>query len=127
MPSSKRKFGDWGENLACEFLKENGFEILENNFQKRYGEIDIVAKKQGIPHFIEVKTRKESSVRKFGLPEEAVTGKKRKRIIETAETYLAENDYPSDTDWQIDVISIITKDDGNDAKINYIPNAFDEN
>ncbi|MDD3190446.1 MAG: YraN family protein [Candidatus Pacebacteria bacterium] len=127
MPSSKRNFGDWGEDLARKFLEKNDFEILKNNFQKRFGEIDIIAEKKGSLHFIEVKTRTESSVKKFGLPEEAVTEKKQQKIIATAETYLAENDYPSDTDWQIDIISIITDNSGNWAKINHILNAFDEN
>ncbi|HEC1788756.1 TPA: YraN family protein, partial [Campylobacter lari] len=49
-------FGKKGEELACEFLKTQGFEILKRNFYSKFGEIDIIAKKDKILHFIEVKS-----------------------------------------------------------------------
>ena len=57
MPSEKRKIGDLGENLCVKHLVKHGFKILDRNYQKKWGEIDIVAKKSGIIHFIEVKTK----------------------------------------------------------------------
>ena len=54
--TEKRKTGDIGENIACEFLKKRGFEILERNYSKKWGEIDIVTKRAGLIHFIEVKS-----------------------------------------------------------------------
>ncbi len=54
--TSKRKTGDLGENLACLFLVKRGFEIVEQNYFKPWGEIDIIAKKGQKLHFVEVKS-----------------------------------------------------------------------
>ncbi|MEK7148263.1 MAG: YraN family protein, partial [Patescibacteria group bacterium] len=54
--TEKRKLGDIGENIACDFLKARGFEIVERNYLRKWGEIDIVTKKKGIIHFVEVKS-----------------------------------------------------------------------
>ena len=123
MPTRKRKLGDLGEKLACKFLKNNGYSILEVNYQKRIGEIDIVIKSGDIIHFIEVKTRTKASSDKYGLPQEAVSFHKKKKLIRTALFYLAEHRYSNDTNWQIDVIAIIIDEDRNKAKINHIENA----
>ena len=55
MPSQKRKFGDVGELIAEKYLKERGYEIMDRNFRKTYGEIDLIAKKNGVLVFVEVK------------------------------------------------------------------------
>ena len=123
MPTQKRKLGDLGEKLACKFLKSNGYSILEINYQKRIGEIDVVARSSDIIHFIEVKTRTKASSEKYGLPQEAVIFYKKKRLIKTALFYLAEHRYSNDTNWQIDVIAIIVDENRNKAKINHIENA----
>jgi len=78
-----------GENKACNFLRENGFKIIERNFRKGYGEIDIIAiestdSKEKILVFFEVKTRKSNS---FGNPLEAITPWKLKSLIRTAQFY----------------------------------------
>jgi putative endonuclease len=57
MKTKRRNFGDWGEEQACEFLKRNGFDIIDRNIHATVGEIDIVAIKDGDNYFIEVKTR----------------------------------------------------------------------
>ena len=54
--TEKRKLGDIGENIACHFLKKRGFEILDRNYSRKWGELDIVAKKDSIIHFVEVKS-----------------------------------------------------------------------
>ena len=79
----------FGEDKACEYLKRLGFKIIERNFRKGYGEIDVVAieetKKDGkILVFVEVKTR-TSNV--FGSPLEAITYWKLKELIKTAQYY----------------------------------------
>ena len=53
---NKRLKGQTGEDIACTFLKENGFEVLDRNYSKKWGEIDIVAEYMGIVHFFEVKS-----------------------------------------------------------------------
>src|SRR3989344_5717759 len=65
--TGKRKSGDIGENIACNFLKRRGFEILERNYSKKWGEIDIVTKRAGLIHFIEVKSvTRLASIRRSG-------------------------------------------------------------
>ncbi|MFZ5844892.1 MAG: YraN family protein [Patescibacteria group bacterium] len=80
----KKSLGKIGENLACEYLRKHGYRILERNFQKRYGELDIVALDGKTLVFIEVKTRIGET---FGKPEEAVTPWKLKEVIKTAQFY----------------------------------------
>ena len=125
MPTEKRKFGDAGEKIACYFLKNKGYSILEINYQKQTGEIDIIAKLNGTLHFTEVKTRTNFSNDKFGAPQESVNYHKQKRLIKTALFYLLENKYPDNTNWQIDVIAITIDKDKKTAKINHIKNAVD--
>lgn len=74
----------FGEDKACDYLKKLGFKIIERNFRKGYGEIDIIALDKGILVFIEVKTRKSNQ---FGSPLEAITYWKVKSIIKTAQYY----------------------------------------
>ncbi len=76
--------GRLGEDLAAEFLQKKGYSILERNFRKGYGEIDIVALKDKILVFVEVKTR-TSNV--YGTPLEGITPKKLKELIQTALFY----------------------------------------
>jgi len=125
MPTEKRKFGDVGEKVACYFLKNKGYSILETNYQKRTGEIDIIAKLNDILHFVEVKTRTDFSNDKFGAPQESVNYHKQKRLIKTALFYLLEKEHSDDTDWQIDIIAITIDKNKKTAKINHIKNAVD--
>ncbi|MDD3006796.1 MAG: YraN family protein [Candidatus Pacebacteria bacterium] len=126
MQKRNRKFGDWGERLAEDFLRRHGYEVMDKNFQKRCGEIDIICQKDDILHFIEVKTRTEASTQVFGPPEEAVTKTKQQKIIQTAITFLAEKNYEENKDWRIDVVSIVYYKNEHKASINFIQNAFGE-
>lgn len=84
----KRRTSDSGriaEDISVRVLQENSYRILERNFRCRFGEIDIVAEKDGVLVFIEVKARWGD---KFGAPEEAVTPWKIKKIQKTGEYYL---------------------------------------
>jgi putative endonuclease len=76
--------GNWGENFACKFLVIRGYKIIERNFRTRFGEIDIIAVKNDVLSFVEVKTRLS---KKFGKPEEAVTKQKLKKIFRVGEYY----------------------------------------
>lgn len=71
--------------MATGYLKKRGFTVIERNFRTPTGEIDIIAKKDGILHFFEVKTRAGGS---YGTPFEALTPAKRRRIRQTANWYL---------------------------------------
>jgi putative endonuclease len=80
-----KELGDRGEAIACDFLTERGFRILECNFSGAGGEIDIVAEREGEIHFIEVKTRSHES---HGSPLESVTERKQDRIRRAARLWL---------------------------------------
>ena len=84
MPS-RREIGNAGEDAVCGFLKNNGYTVLARNYTVRGGEIDIIAEKNGVIAFVEVKLRKE------GAPvsgEEAVDAAKRRHLILAAERYM---------------------------------------
>ena len=87
---NKRKIGSIGEDMAVEFLKSRGVKILERNYQNRFGEIDIIGRKDNTLLFIEVKYRKNES---FGYPLEAVGFAKREKIRKMARFFLNENHY----------------------------------
>jgi putative endonuclease len=98
----KRLIGQLGERIALEFLKDNGYEILETNLRTPLGEIDAVAKKKGSIVFIEVKTRTTSSL---GPPYLAVTRTKQTHIINNALCYLKKKCLVY-SDWRIDIVSV---------------------
>ena len=101
-PTSRQRLGKYGEDLACEYLTGHGYRILDQNFKKRYGELDIIALHKGILVFVEVKTRVG---RKFGLPEESVTPWKLVEVKQTALYYkLIHPELPDAM--RIDVIAI---------------------
>lgn len=96
--------GKWGENTAVDYLSQRGYRILERNFRTAHGEIDIIAVRDDVLIFVEVKSR---SSRSFGLPEDSITPRKQAHMRSAAEHYLQEH-VTQDT-WQFDVIAIIGK------------------
>ena len=80
--------GNTGEALAVEYLSEQGYKIMHQNWRHSHWEVDIIAEKDGILHFIEVKTR---LTKKFGHPEDGVDKKKIQNLINAAEEYLYQN------------------------------------
>jgi len=126
MPRRNRQFGDWGEKAAADYLTARGFTVLERNFQRQCGELDLVCRKGDVIHFIEVKTRTKGSTEKFGLPQEAVTPRKRQRLLLTAETYICEKGLGGNINWQMDVLSVIYSPYEHIASICFIENAFNE-
>lgn len=122
MPSLKRELGDMGERLVQAYLIKRGYQILQKNYLKPYGEIDIVASNKGVLVFIEVKTRviKEKGY----IPPEASVGYfKSRKIVRTAEVYLMEKRIPENTFWRIDVVSVDLNYTTRKAKIRHFENA----
>ena len=110
-----------GENLATCYLVNKGYQILERNFKVRFGEIDIITQKGKLISFVEVKCRKSS---KYGLPEESVTFKKRKKIIRVAQYYIVKHNL-NDHFFSFDVISILLAQKQL-LKMYHIKNAFNQ-
>ena len=122
MPSKKRKFGDIGEKIAAKHLEKKGYTIIGLNYKKSWGEIDLIARKDGELIFCEVKTRDMSNVEHF-LPEYSVNRDKIRKLKKICQIYLIENKLPHNQKWQIDVISIAIDKVRKRAKINHIKNA----
>lgn len=100
---SRRAIGDGGELLAVEYFKKRGFEIVEQNVQYRFGEIDLVVKRGLTLHFVEVKYRRSLT---YGRPEEAVTYQKLKRVRLAVLRYLQDRGLQA-RDIRIDVLGIL--------------------
>ena len=110
----RHEIGKIGEELACQYLEDNGYKIVERNFEAKQGEIDIIALDKQEIVFIEVKTR---TSKKYGEAAEAVNQTKQKHLIKTIKYYLyirnLENEFI-----RIDIIEIyISK---NKYKVNHI-------
>ena len=100
MSGWNQKIGQWGETIATKFLIEHGYDVVEHNVRTPHGEIDLIAEKDGITIFVEVKARTSS---KYGPPEISITPLKQEHILATAEYYAAEHTIDH---WQIDVIAV---------------------
>ena len=93
--------GIMGEQLARAYFENNGYYIIVQNWRHSHWEVDIIASKDDILHFIEVKTRR---TKKFGHPEEAVSKKKIQNLINASEEYLFQQ--PQWKRIQFDILSI---------------------
>jgi len=116
---NKRTTGSYGEEFACKFLKQLGYEIVEQNYQFGHGEIDIIAKDGDVLVFAEVKYRTNLE---YGEPEYAITKPKQSQIKKIAEAYLYEHEI-LDQNCRIDVVAILHFK-GTAPRINHIINAF---
>lgn len=111
--------GKYGEDLACEFLKKQGYKILERNFRIRGGEIDIIALDNQTLVYVEVKAR---SSHQFGLPEESVTPWKLKFLERAAKFYRNNRQHSKLPNLErIDVVSVDFTED--ELKLKLIKNA----
>ncbi len=120
--AARQGLGRTGERMAAETLLGKGYRILERNFRCRHGEIDLVAEDEHDLVFVEVKTRRGSS---YGLPEEAITLHKRRKLVEVASYYLDLHANP-DRSWRIDVVAVQFSKDGRFEEIRIYQHAVTE-
>ena len=135
-----QNIGKIEEDTACKFLMKHGYQILTRNYWKKWGEIDIVAKKDEITYFVEVKTVSRDLT--FGLnggfvscetekcvnhetpdnyrPEDNIHPWKLKRLSRVIQTYLIENDTGEDNEWQFDAITVFLDIKNKTAKVDHI-------
>ena len=118
--SEKQKIGELGETIAVRFLVKQGFSILDRNYTKKWGEIDIIAEKGNKLYFIEVKSvssyfavasqdkHENVSRRIFNdyRPEENMHPWKMKRMSRTIQTYLLSRKIPDEKEWQVDLLVV---------------------
>jgi putative endonuclease len=112
--------GTLGEQAACDALEQQGYRIVHRNYRVRGGELDIVCEHGGTLVFCEVKTR-TSAV--FGLPEEAITADKRRRLRRLALEYMHRERRRTHGALRFDVISVAISD-GRVGELRHLVNAF---
>jgi len=149
--SKKRQIGDKGEGVACKYLENKGFSVIERNYWKPWGEIDIVAKKGSILSFVEVKSvsadlsrvttfvggspsavadraRRGTSAGLAGLsglkPEENVHPAKIKRLSRAIQTYLLEKNVAETVEWRIDIACVFLDFSLKKARVEYWENVI---
>ncbi|MEK7113734.1 MAG: YraN family protein [Patescibacteria group bacterium] len=117
--SEKQKIGEMGENIAERFLVKHGFSILDRNYTKKWGELDIVAKKDNKIHFIEVKSVTHETDTSYRA-EDNMHPWKMKRLSRTIQTYLLDKDIEEDIEWQVDLVLVYMDMRNKKAKIKVV-------
>lgn len=116
---STRDIGNMGEQAVCDMLLRHGYRILKRNYTIRGGEIDIIAEKNELLSFVEVKTRRHDPLT---TGEQAITYAKRRHIIKAAEKFMLTLDEPMNARFDV---AVVEHDKGKITKIRYYVSAFD--
>jgi len=111
-------FGKKAESAVVNLLQADHFTILEQNYTKFFGEVDIIAQKDDVVIFVEVKARNNSQISMFDL----VTPSKQQKVIKAARAYIAYNNLKNMT-YRFDV-ALVQGNKNDETEITYIPNAF---
>jgi len=126
--SDSQKLGELGEDIACRFLMKHGFEVLERNYTKKWGEIDIIAQNEGKLYFVEVKSVSCETLPDFENenpfmkhPEENMHPWKLKRLSRTIQTYLIHKRI-GNTPWQFDLLLVYIEIKSRVARVRKIEN-----
>lgn len=120
MPPSKHT-GELGEALARQYLQQRGYRILEINWSSIFGELDIVAEREGALTFVEVKTRRAGNTE---TALEGITAAKRERMLKAVYQYLHDTELDPEIQWRIDVIAVAL-DNKRPPKLDHVEDAFD--
>jgi putative endonuclease len=121
--TQKQQVGKRGEDLAAEYLQQQGFSIVDRNYWKPWGEIDLIARREGELRFVEVKTVVRRMIREDDYePEDNIHPWKLKRLRRVIETYLLANDWvdEEDLDWQFDALAVYLDPAGDLLKIEHL-------
>ena len=124
--SEKQKIGEIGENIAVKFLVKHGFSILDRNYTKKWGEIDIVAEKAGKLYFIEVKSVSRETLDNVihetldYKPEDNMHPWKLKRLSRTIQTYLLSKKISDEKEWQVDLLVVFLDIKNKKAKVKVV-------
>jgi len=114
--SENQKKGEIGESITCKYLISRGFDILERNYTRKWGEIDIIACKHGMLHFIEVKSVSHEN---FLRPEDQIHVWKQKKLSRTIELYINDRAIGN---WQIDIACVYLDMEKKIARVKLLEN-----
>ena len=125
--SNSQKIGELGEEIACNFLVKHGYLILERNYTKKWGEIDIIAQKEEKRYFIEVKSKSVANLDfvldETNRPEDNMHPMKMRRLRRVVETYLISKRLGY-MDWQFDLLVVYLDIDNRKARVKVIENVI---
>ena len=129
--TDKQKVGRIGEDTACRFLVKRGFSVIERNYLKKWGEIDIIAEKSGILHFVEVKTVSRENVRnvthetldEHNRPEENIHPWKIKRLSRVIQTYILDKELEN-LEWQFAILAVFLDLENKEARRRFTENVI---
>lgn len=123
MTTEKQNTGQLGEDIAAKYLEKHGYRILERNYRKPWGEIDIVTQQNDELIFIEVKTQSASWRKELEWrPEENITRHKKRQLSRIITTYLKANKISENQNWRVDVLAITLNFKTKNAQIEHIKN-----
>jgi putative endonuclease len=117
---SRMNTGRQGEEIAARYLKEAGYEICRRNWRCPWGEVDIVACKEGVWAFVEVRTRMSA---RQGTPEESLNVRKQQHMVKTIQCYLQENDL-AESEYRADLMAIELDAAGNIKRLSHLENVL---
>ncbi|MDP2950896.1 MAG: YraN family protein [bacterium] len=121
------QLGRWGEGKAEEYLKSKGYKILEKNFKRKWGELDIIASKKDVLVFIEVKTIKKPDKDEPFFPEDEINEKKAYQLRKMVQLYFDFKKISPETACQIDIIAIEQHSkDEKEFTLRHYENAFED-
>lgn len=116
-----REMGLFGEAETAKELRRRGYTLLAHSYRCRFGEIDLIAEKDGVLCFVEVKLRSSTG---HGLPREFVDGRKQEKLRKTAAWYLAEKQLDCPMRFDVAEVYIEEKSVPRLLRLNYMENAF---
>ena len=116
-----KELGYMGENIASRYLMSRDYRILDRNYKKHFGEIDLIVEKDDCVSFVEVKTKLSSGNNLF-TPELRVDRKKISHISKVASVYLDNKGWLGKREWQIDIVSVIISESDKKARIKHFQN-----
>lgn len=122
--------GPIGEEIVSTFLMKHGYQIIDRNFRRPWGELDVVAEKAGIIHFVEVKTvtnvfngvTHETTNKDSYRPEDNVHFLKTRRLSRVIRSFLAVKHVSDETSWQFDVATVLLDQRNRKAKVKMLEN-----
>lgn len=124
------EIGKIGEKITKTFLMKHGFSVLETNYRTRYGEIDIIARKDSKIRFIEVKSvkvRNLSETENLDVqPEDNLTHAKWSKFVISVQTYLKHKNIPKETTWQIDLACVYINTETREGRVKLLENILKE-
>jgi putative endonuclease len=123
--TQKQQVGSLGEDMVAKLLVRRGFDVIDRNYRKKWGEIDVIAQKDGKIYFIEVKTvrdavRQATPQRKH--PEQNMHPWKLKRLSRAIQTYLLDRRISNTIPWQLDLAMVFLDKEGQKVRIKFMKN-----